>query len=144
MIYIGADHNGYWLKEELKGYLQRNKIPLKDIGAHARRKDDDYPDYAIKVVKKMQQGDLGVLICGSGHGMSIAANKQKGIRAANIQSVFSAKKAREEDHVNVLVLSSWELTVEKAKRIIAAWLSTRPSKSARHLRRLKKITLFEK
>lgn len=143
MIYIGADHNGFWLKEELKGYLARNKVPVKDIGAHHRKKEDDYPDYAIKVVTKMQPGDLGILLCGSGHGMAIAANKKKGIRAANVSSVFSAKKAREDDHVNVLVLSSWELTVERAKRIVAAWLSTRPSKAARHLARLKKISRFE-
>lgn len=143
MIYLGADHNGYWLKEELKDYLHRHKIGFKDMGAFAHRKGDDYPDFGVKVARRIGAGDLGILICGSGHGMVVAANKVRGVRASLASSVFSARKAREDDHVNVLVLSAWETNVEKAKRIVAGWLSTRPSQARRHLRRIKKISRLE-
>ena len=144
MIYLGADHNGFWLKEELKAYLGRVKFPLKDMGAFKHQKQDDYPDFAVRVGKKIKAGDLGILICGTGHGMVITANKLKGIRASLATSVFSAKQARERDHVNILVLSAWETSVERAKRIVAAWLSTKPSKVTRHLRRINKIRRLEK
>jgi len=144
MLYIGADHNGFWLKEELKRYLKRHKIDFKDLGAHAYKKNDDYPDYGAKVARKLDKGDLGILLCGSGHGMAIVANKIKGVRAALASSVFSARKSREDDHTNILVLSAWENTVEKARRIVAVWLSTRPSKAARHLRRIRKINRLER
>lgn len=144
MLYIAADHNGFWLKEELKRYLGKHKIPCKDLGAPAYKKNDDYPDYGAKLARRMQLNDLGILICGSGHGMVITANKVKGIRAALATTVFSARKAREDDHVNVLVLSAWETNVELAKRIVARWLSTKPSRAARHLRRIKKISRLER
>ncbi len=144
MIYLGADHNGFWLKEELKTYLQKHKIPFKDLGALHHVQGDDYPDYALRVARKIGESDLGILVCGSGHGMAITANKVKGIRAALVTTIFSAKKSREDDHANVLVLSSWETAVEKAKRIVAAWLSTKPSKASRHLRRIKKIQRIER
>lgn len=144
MIYLGADHNGFWLKEELKGYLAKHKIAFKDMGALRYRKGDDYPEYAAKVARRLRQGDLGILTCGSGHGMAIAANKVRGIRAALASSVFSAKKSREDDHANVLVLSSWETSIERAKRIMAAWLSMRPSKAARHERRIRAISRIER
>ncbi len=143
MLYLGADHNGYWLKEELKDYLRKHKIPFKDVGAFVHRKSDDYPEYGARVARRVRAGDLGILMCGSGHGMAIVANKIKGVRASLASSVFSARKAREDDHVNVLVLSAWETNVEKAKRIVAGWLSTRPSKARRHLRRIKKISRLE-
>jgi ribose 5-phosphate isomerase B len=144
MIYLGADHNGYWLKEELKTYLQKHKILFKDMGAMRYAKGDDYPEYGVRVARKVSEGDLGILICGSGHGMAIVANKIKGIRAVLAMSLFSAKKSREDDHANILVLSAWETSVEKAKRIVASWLSTKPSKAGRHLRRLKKIQRIER
>ncbi len=144
MIYLGADHNGYWLKEELKTYLKARKIMFKDMGALLLHKDDDYPDYAAKVAKSMRSTDLGILICGTGHGMAISANKIKGIRAANAASIFSARKAREDDHANVLALSGWELSAERAKRIVATFLSTRPLQGKRYLRRLKKVNRLEK
>lgn len=144
MVYIGADHNGFWLKQELKTYLQRHKIVVIDVGAHSRRVDDDYPDYAFAMGRKFKIGDLGILICGSGHGMVIAGNKLKGLRASLATTVFSARKARSDDHVNILVLSAWETSVEQAKRIVAAWLSAKPSKAYRHQRRLQKIKRWEK
>ncbi|OGY90306.1 MAG: hypothetical protein A3B30_01960 [Candidatus Komeilibacteria bacterium RIFCSPLOWO2_01_FULL_52_15] len=139
MLYLGADHNGYWLKEEIKEYLAKHKIPFRDAGAAKHDKNDDYPLYALKVARRVKEGDLGILLCGSGNGMAIVANKLRGIRAALAPSVFSARKAREDDHANVLVLSAWETNVEKARRIVATWLSTRPSKAARHLRRIRAI-----
>ena len=111
MIYLGADHNGFWLKEELKQYLKRKKIACKDLGSFKHHKNDDYPDYAVKVARNITGAHLGILICGSGHGMAIAANKIRSVRAATAGSIFSAKKAREDDHANVLVLSAWELPV---------------------------------
>ena len=144
MIYIGADHNGFWLKEELKQYLKRHKIVFKDLGALMYKKTDDYPDYAAKVGRKVGQNDLGILMCGSGHGMVTAVNKIKGIRASLVHSVFSAKKSRQDDHLNVLVLSAWETNIEKAKRIVRAWLTAKPSKAKHHLRRLKKIKRLER
>jgi ribose 5-phosphate isomerase B len=139
MIYIGADHNGFWMKEELKSYLQRKKVAFRDMGALKYKKTDDYPDYANRVTGRIKDGDLGILLCGSGHGMSMAANKKRHIRAAHVVTIFSAKKSREDDHANVLVISSWELSVEKSKRILAAWLKAKPSNAARHIRRVKKI-----
>jgi len=139
MIYLGADHNGFWLKEELKNYLTRKKVFFKDMGAVKYKKTDDYPDFALKVARRIKEDDLGILICGSGHGMAIAANKKKGIRAAHVSTVFSAKKSRQDDHANILVFSSWELSVEKAKRILAAWLAAKPSKAKRHVRRIRKV-----
>lgn len=144
MLYIGADHNGYWLKEELKEYLRRRRVAVKDVGALTHKKGDDYPDYAAKLARCMKGGDLGILACGSGHGMVVAANKIKGIRASMAQSVFSAKKSREDDHLNVLVLSAWETNIERAKRIVASWLTTKPLSAARHLRRIAKISRLER
>ena len=143
MLYLGADHNGYWLKEELKDYLSKHKVPFRDVGALTHRRTDDYPDFGVRVARRIGAGDLGILICGSGHGMVVTANKVRGVRASLASSVFSARKAREDDHVNVLVLSAWETNVEKAKRIVAGWLSTRPSQARRHLRRIKKISRLE-
>jgi len=139
MVYIGADHNGFWMKEELKAFLQRKRVSFKDMGALKHRKNDDYPDYARRVVAKMKPGDYGLLICGTGQGMAIAANRKRRIRAALASTVFSARKSREDDHANVLVLSAWELSIEKAKRILSVWLATKPSKAVRHIRRLRKI-----
>ena len=144
MLYIGADHNGYWLKEELKSYLQRNKITVKDCGAFKHKKDDDFPDYAVAVGRSLKGEDLGILICRTGHGMAIAANKLKGIRAALATSVYLATKAREEDFANILVLSSEETSVDRAKRIVAAFLRAKPQRIERRLRRLAKIKRLER
>jgi ribose 5-phosphate isomerase B len=144
MIYLGADHNGYWLKEELKTYLKKQRVSFKDMGALLLHKEDDYPDYAAKVATHMRSTDMGILICGTGHGMAISANKFKGIRAANAASIFSARKARQDDHANVLALSGWELSAERAKRIVATFIASKPLTAQRYLRRLKKINKLEK
>lgn len=144
MLYLAADHNGFWLKEELKSYLKNHAIAFKDMGASRYSKGDDYPEFAAAAARKIGSRDLGIFICGSGHGMSIVANKFKGVRAAHCSSVFSAEKSREDDHANVLVLSSWETSIEKAKRIVKAWLSAKPSKAMRHVRRIKKISRLDK
>lgn len=144
MIYLGADHNGFWLKEELKDYLKKHKVLFKDLGALFLHKNDDYPDYAEKVAKRIRSSDLGILICGTGHGMAISANKIKGIRAAHAASIFSARKAREDDAANILALSGWELSAERAKRIVAVFLSVKPLTAKRYVRRIKKIQKLER
>lgn len=144
MVYLGADHNGFWLKEELKQYLSRMKLPFVDCGATHYRKDDDYPDYAVRVAQRMKPSDVGILVCGSGNGMAIAANKCRGIRAALAVTMYAARKSRQDNHSNVLVLPAWELAVEKAKRIVAVWLTTKPSVARRHLRRIQKIKRLER
>jgi ribose 5-phosphate isomerase B len=144
MLYLGADHNGFALKEQLKRWFDQKQIAYQDCGALTLKKQDDYPDFAIAVGKKIKTGDWGLLICGSGHGMSITANKIKGIRATLATTVFSAKMARHDDHANVLALAAWEVSLPKAKQIITTWLAEKPSTVARHIRRIKKISQLER
>lgn len=143
MLYIGADHNGYFLKEKLKRHLQRKNIVWQDCGAFAYKKTDDYVDFARQVISRMKAGDKGLLICGSGHGMAIAANKGRGIRAIAPRDEKSAFFGRRDDHANVLVLAAWQVDGGQAERIVETFLKTRPGKAARYLRRLKKISRLE-
>ena len=143
MIYIAADHNGYKLKEQLKQFLGLKKIRYLDLGPQRFVKRYDYPDFAVAVARRVKGQDQGLLICGSGHGMAIAANKIRGIRAALCTTPFSAKMARHDDHANVLVLASWETSPAKAKKIISVWLKTKASTVARHVRRVKKINRID-
>jgi ribose 5-phosphate isomerase B len=144
MLYLGADHNGYLLKEGIKADLKKSKSPVFDCGADKYRKTDDYVDYAAAVCKRLKPGDLGVLCCGSGHGMVISANKFKGVRAILADSRQSAFLGRRDDHANVLVLAAWSTTQVSARRILKAFLSTRPGSAVRYLRRLKKVKSLEK
>ena len=143
MLYVASDHNGFKLKEQLKVFLRQKKLAFSDLGPHTLVKADDYPDFAVAVARKIRQADQGILICGSGHGMAITANKVKGVRAALCGSAFSAKMARHDDHANVLVLASWETNLPTAKKIVGAWLATKPSTIARHVRRVKKINRLD-
>jgi ribose 5-phosphate isomerase B len=144
MIYLGADHNGFQLKQQLKKYLERKGVAYRDLGAHKLVARDDYPDFAISVAKKISGRDQGLLICGSGHGMAIAANKVAGVRAALCSSPFSAKMARRDDHANVLVLASWETTLPQAQKIVSQWFKSEPSKIIRYVRRINKIKRLER
>ena len=142
IVYLGADHAGFKLKEKIKDFLKKNYIVI-DEGAHSLNKDDDYPDFAKRVGNNIRGDSKGILICGSSQGVCIAANKIKGIRAVSISDVKNAVKSREHLDANVLCLSGWELTEEKAKKIISAWLKTKFSKAQRHNRRLNKIRSLE-
>lgn len=139
-VYVGADHNGYRLKEALKRWLSARGLVVHDVGASRHLPHDDYPVFAASVARAVRAGrGIGVLVCGSGHGMAITANKFKGVRAALCSTPFSAKMARHDDHANVLVLAGWETTLPQAKKILTAWLNTTPSRVARHRRRVAMI-----
>jgi len=141
MIYLGADHAGFSLKEKIKRFLDKKKIEYKDLGAHKLKKNDDYPDHAFKVAKAVakDKGSRGILFCGTGTGEVIAANKVKGIRAAVAYDDYSAKMSRDHNDTNILGVRSRGFSENKAKKIISLWLKTKFSGAERHKRRLKKI-----
>ena len=138
-IYIAADHAGFKLKQQIKKKMKN----LADLTPKFKE-GDDYPLIAQKLCKKLKKEDKGILVCGSGIGVCIAANKFKGIRAALCNSVKDAKNSRNDEDSNILCLSGWSLTTEKALKIIKKWLSTPFSLAPRHVRRVKQITQFEK
>ncbi|MFA5041870.1 MAG: ribose 5-phosphate isomerase B [Candidatus Paceibacterota bacterium] len=146
MLYLGADHRGYYLKEAIKEFLKSRKVEFEDLGNAQYDKDDDYPDYAELLAKKVlknEKENKGILICGTGVGMSIVANKFKGIRAGLCLSGYLAKKAKEEDDINVLCLAA-DITDEKTSQtIIKEWLKTSFLSEKRHQRRLEKIKKVE-
>lgn len=145
MIYLGADHNGFALKERLRRHLEQHGYEVADVGARTLALDDDYPDFAAAVARGVaKSGELGILLCGSGHGMAIAANKVRGIRAVVCPTVASARASRRDDHANVLALPAWELSWPKTKAVVSTWLRTTPSGAARHRRRIGKITRLER
>lgn len=140
MIILGSDHAGFNLKEKIKKYFSKKGISFVDVGANTHIPDDDYPDYAIKVAELVLQNkkNKGILICGSGIGMSIAANKIKGIRAANVFKPKFAKLAVEHNHINILTLSGRYLSFIKAKAVIKTFLKAVPHEG-RHNRRIQKL-----
>ena len=143
-IAIGADHAGFKLKEEIKKYLDKQKIGYIDFGAYKLNKKDDYPNFAFKVAKYVAKNNTkGILICGSGVGMGIAANKVKGVRAAHVHSVKGAKLSRQHDDANVLCMGAMDVKTPLAKRIIGVFLKTK-AHSGRHKRRIDKIKRFER
>lgn len=139
MIAIASDHAGYGYKEKLKELLRGMDVPFLDLGTESEV-STDYPDWAHKASEVVSSGkcDRGILICGTGIGMAIVANKHKGIRAAACESVTSARLARQHNDANILALGarivSWEVAVE----IIRTFLTT-PFSGDRHERRISKI-----
>lgn len=147
MIYIGADHGGYKLKEHLKKFLAKQKREVADLGAKTLRAGDDYPDYAAKVAKEIARNPInnfGILICRSGQGVCIVANKFRGVRAALVWNVAEAIASRNDDMTNVLCLPSDYINQKLAEDIVTNWLATPYSKDKRHMRRVKKISQLEK
>lgn len=144
MIAIGADHGGYKLKEEIKRYFEEKEIKYKDFGTYDEERTD-YPVYAEKVSKAIQdkECDCGILICRSGYGMTVAANKFKGIRAAAILNEESAKYAKADDDINVITLGGDYLSTNESICIIRNWLGTE-FKGGRYEERLKMIERIEK
>lgn len=143
-IAIGSDHAGYDLKCAIINYLQRKNIEVYDVGAFS--KDSvDYPDYALQVcqILNRKNSDLGILICYTGIGMSIAANKVKGIRAALVTTEENAKLTREHNDANILCLGAKDVDFEKAKKIIDVFLTTQFA-GGRHLQRVTKVMNIEK
>ena len=144
-VFIGADHAGFAVKEKIKQYLNSKKIEFVDLGAFSTD-SVDYPDYAFKVAKKVasDKNSKGILICGSGTGMVIAANKVKGIRAVAAYDSYTAKMSRQDNDANVLTLRGRFFPWEKTRNIISVWLNTGFSGKKRHNARVAKITRFER
>ncbi|MEM2916001.1 MAG: ribose 5-phosphate isomerase B [Candidatus Woesearchaeota archaeon] len=143
-VHIGADHAGFKLKQELKKFLDHAGYRVVDEGAFELNPQDDYPVYAYKVAKAVSKGKgMGILICGSAEGVSIAANKVKGIRAVAVWTLCNARLSRQHNDANVLCLSGWELSLNHAKKIAKLWLETKFSGEERHKRRLEEIKRIE-
>ena len=146
MIAIGSDHGGYKLKEELKKYLKELGIEYKDCGTDTEERTD-YPIYAKKVSESIQNGEAeeGLLICRSGCGMTMVANKFKGIRAGNVTTIEYAKAAKADDNINLLVLSGDYMKTEEAVEIFKAWKNTEfKTKDPRYKARLDMLEEIEK
>jgi len=146
MLYIAADHAGFALKEHLKRFLKKRDIHVEDLGAHTFKNTDDYPDFAFTLARTVAQGTSarGILLCGSGQGMCIAANKVKGVRAASAWSKKSAIASRRDDDTNILCLSGRMFTKKETEEILLSWLFTGFSGLARYKRRLNQIAAYEK
>ena len=144
-VFLGADHAGFRIKEKIKKYFEKNKISYDDLGTFSTQ-PCDYPEYALKVAKKVakQKQDRGILICGTGTGMVIAANKVKGIRAIAAYDAYSAKMSRFDNDANILCLRGRKFPYAKIKKIVNIWLKTPFSKEKRHKKRINKITKYEK
>lgn len=145
MLYLGADHAGFKLKEQIKTYLDNIDEPYEDLGNFIYDKKDDYPDFGYKVAKAVADNkkNKGILVCGSSYGVCIVANKVKGIRAVSIDNLNSARLSREHNNANILCLSGWDLSLSKVKKIIKMWLNSKFSAAPRHHRRINKIKQIE-
>jgi ribose 5-phosphate isomerase B len=144
MLLIASDHGGLELKQILVDYLQKRGIEVNDLGVHA---DDsvDYPDYAARVAEPISKNEAqqGILVCGTGIGMSIAANKFPGVRAALAHDEFTAQMAREHNNANILVLGGRVLDPELACRMVSVWYEGN-YEGGRHQNRLNKIIQLER
>ena len=145
-IAIGADHGGYPLNERVIAELHEAGHEIIDFGTHVGSRPDDYPDYALKVGQAVrdEQAEIGILICGSGVGAAVAANKLRGIRAALCGDTYSAHQSREHDDCNVLCLGARVTGVELALEIVRSFVAARFTGEERHQRRLAKIAAIEK
>lgn len=144
-IALGADHAGYKLKDELLQVVRDAGHEPIDLGGDGSDPTDDYPDYADRVGNAVRVGEAerGILICGSGVGVSVAANKIPGIRAAICHDTYSAHQGVEHDDMNVLVLGERVIGAELARDLVRAYLGAKFSGEARHVRRLNKVKAIE-
>ncbi len=143
-IAIGGDHAGYSLKQHLAELLRKAGHEVSDLGAFSVA-PSDYPDFAKAVGEAVQRGDAerGLVICGSGIGACVAANKLKGIRAALASDTYSARQGVEHDDINVLCLGSRVVGVALAEEVVRSFLTAKFSGDARHVRRLNKVKALE-
>jgi ribose 5-phosphate isomerase B len=143
-IGLACDHGGFELKEELKAFLRSIHVEPIDMGTFTED-SVDYPDFGILVAEKVSNGELerGILICGTGIGMSIIANKFPRVRAALVNDLYSSRCSREHNDSNILVMGGRILGRDLAKEIVKVWLET-PFAGGRHKRRLEKIEALEK
>jgi ribose 5-phosphate isomerase B len=138
-IFISSDHAGYKLKETIKSYLSKKKLSFQDMGPYNSDRVD-YPDYAHKVAKKVKinKNNIGILVCGSGMGMNIVANRHKNIRAAQCFNLKSTKLSRLHNDANIITLGSRVLTKKNALSCVSIFLNTK-FEGGRHSKRIKKI-----
>ena len=141
-VYLGADHRGFQLKDEILAWLQGRQIPFTDFGAHEYDAEDDFNDYAKKVAIAMTSntdaGNFGILLCGSGQGMAMQANRFKGIRAAICSSAMEAMETRMHNDANILCLSADENSHNYIE-IINAFMDTKPLPNEKYQRRCAKL-----
>ena len=145
-VFLGADHRGFELKEKIKNYLSSLGYDIEDAGAFEYEKTDDYPDFARKVAERVAsdpQNNRGVLICGSGVGVAIAANKVKGIRAGTAINAKQIKDSVDDEDTNVLAISADYIPEEEAKEIVKSFIDAKFSGEERHMRRINKIKEIE-
>ncbi|MCF6265346.1 MAG: ribose 5-phosphate isomerase B [Desulfuromusa sp.] len=143
MLVIGSDHGGYELKKSILELLRKRGVNCADFGTDGSD-SVDYPDYAAKVASAVSSGEaeLGILICGTGIGMSISANKFPGVRAALVHDDFTAQMAREHNNANILVMGGRVLTPDQGKRLVEIWYDAK-YEGGRHQKRLDKISVIE-
>jgi ribose 5-phosphate isomerase B len=142
-IGLACDHGGFEIKEEIKAFLKSVGVEPIDMGTF-NENSVDYPDFGVLVAEKVSRGELekGILICGTGIGMSIVANKFRGVRAALVNDLYSAQFSRAHNDANILVIGGRIVGKELAKEIVKVWLET-PFAGGRHQRRLEKIEVLE-
>jgi RpiB/LacA/LacB family sugar-phosphate isomerase len=144
-VIIGSDHAGFAVKEKLKKFLILKGYDVLDAGAKTFQKDDDYPDIALTVASGVViEGVRGILVCKTGTGMMITANKVPGVRAAEGYDVYSAKMSRIDNDSNVLGLRTHGVAFSKIQKIVLTWLKTKFSGAKRHRRRIAKIRMYER
>ncbi|MCU0641631.1 MAG: ribose 5-phosphate isomerase B [Candidatus Margulisbacteria bacterium] len=139
-IALGSDHGGFPLKTRILAYLKKRGIEFKDFGTFAEE-SCDYPDFAYPVARAVaaKKYDRGILVCGSGVGVSITANRVKGVRAVVVTDAYTAKQSREHGDSNIICFGGRVITAAKALKLLGIWLKTPFSGDERHLRRLRKI-----
>ena len=144
-VAVGADHAGFHLKEQLAELLKEQGHEVFDVGAREHDPADDFPDFALALAQRVAAGDSdrGIMICGSGVGASVAANKTVGIRAAVCHDSYSAHQGVEHDDMNVLCIGARIVGLEVAKELVANFLAAEFSGEERHWRRLRKVTAME-
>ena len=142
-VVLASDHRGYQLKDSLKKFLEERKIEFLDVGTFSAD-SVDYPDFAMLAAEKVSHGDYdrGILICGSGIGMCVVANKFPGIRAAVCHDISAAEMSRKHNDSNMLGLGADVINEELARKILHVWLETK-FEGGRHLRRIQKISEIE-
>jgi len=145
-VAIGADHAGFELKNHLKSVIEAAGHEVEDVGAHAYDKNDDYPTPSFAVADAVAGGKVerGIIICGSGVGANVAANKVRGVRAGTCHDTYSAHQGVEHDDMNVLTMGARIVGRAVAEELVAAFLGARFSEDERHVRRLEKVLAREK
>ena len=145
LVALGADHGGFPLKEELLSWMKGQGYEVLDVGAHSFDPSDDYPDFAYAVAQAVASGKAprGIIICGSGVGACIAANKVPGVRAGICHDTYSAHQGVEHDDMNVLCLGARIISGALAAELVTAFLNARFSGEERHARRLRKVLDIE-